>query len=252
MDNNAPSKRVTGRTREVVIALDRGIFFFTKHWLAAFNLFVFAYVGLPFLAPMLMNAGLTGPANMIYTTYSPLCHQLGFRSWYLFGERAAYPRYDDIFKTYSGIDPADFSTPDGFFVAARAFVGNERMGYKVAFCERDVAIYGALLLGGLIYSLPFVRRRLKPLPWWAWLLFGLFPIALDGFSQLFSQYPYNLLPLFSFLPYRESTPLLRTLTGGLFGLANAWLAYPYCEESMQGIVRELGAKLARVDAAREA
>ena len=81
---------------------------------------------------------------------------------------------------------------------------------------------------------------------------GVFPIALDGFSQLFSQYPYNSLPLFSLLPYRESTPLLRTLTGGLFGLANAWLAYPYFEESMQGVYRDLEAKLARVDAAREA
>jgi uncharacterized membrane protein len=238
LDGHKESKRVTGRTREVVIALDRGIFFFTKHWLAAFNLFVLAYVGLPFLAPVLMNAGLTGPAKSLYTIYSPLCHQLGFRSWYLFGERAAYPR--DIFQHYTGLDPNDF-------LAARAFLGNERMGYKVAFCERDVAIYGALLLGGLIYSLPFVRRRLKPLPWWAWLLFGIFPIALDGFSQLFSQYPYNLILFFNFLPYRESTPLLRTLTGGLFGLANAWLAYPYFEESMQGVYRELEAKLARVD-----
>jgi len=238
LDRQKESKRVTGRTRDIVIALDRGIFFFTKHWLAAFNLFVLAYVGLPFVAPVLMNAGLTGPAKAIYTTYSPLCHQLGFRSWYLFGERVAYPR--NIFQQYSGLDPNDF-------LAARAFLGNERMGYKVAFCERDVAIYGAILLGGLIYSLPFVRRRVKPLHWLAWLLIGVFPIALDGFSQLFSQYPYHLIPLFSFLPYRESTPLLRTLTGALFGLANAWLAYPYVEESMQGVYRELEAKLARVD-----
>lgn len=235
--NSGEPKRVTGRTREVVIALDRGIFFFVKHWLPILNLFVLAYVGLPFLAPVFMNAGLTRPATLIYTTYSPLCHQLGFRSWYLFGERAAYPR--DIFQQYSGIDPNDFS-------AARAFWGNEKMGYKVAFCERDVAIYGAILLGGIIYNLPFVRQRLKPLHWLAWLLLGVFPIALDGFSQLFSQYPYNLVPLFSFLPYRESTPLLRTLTGALFGLANVWLAYPYLEESMGDLRRELEVKLARV------
>jgi len=238
--NDLQPKRVTGRTRDIVIALDRGIFFFAKHWLAFFNLFVLAYVGLPFLAPVLMNAGLTGPANIIYTTYSPLCHQLGFRSWYLFGERSAYPR--DIFQQYSGIDPNDF-------FAARAFLGNAQMGYKVAFCERDVAIYGAIFLGGILYSLSFIRRRLKPMHWLAWLLIGVFPIALDGFSQLFSQYPYNLLPLFNFLPYRESTPLLRTLTGGLFGLANMWLAYPYVEESMRDVYRELEAKLAKVDAA---
>src|SRR4029077_6386550 len=117
---------------------------------------VLAYVGVPFLAPVFMNAGLTAPAEIIYTAYSPLCHQLGFRSWYLFGERIAYPR--DIFQQYSGIDPNDF-------LAARAFRGNAQMGYKVAFCERDVAIYGAMLLGGLLYSLPFIRRRLKPMHW---------------------------------------------------------------------------------------
>jgi hypothetical protein len=56
--------------------------------------------------------------------------------------------------------------------------------------------------------------------------------------------------LFSLLPYRESTPFLRTLTGALFGTANAWLALPYLLASMAEIRRELEVKLARVDAAR--
>jgi hypothetical protein len=38
--------------------------------------------------------------------------------------------------------------------------------------------------------------------------------------------------LSSVLPYRESTPLLRVLTGGLFGFTTAWFAFPYMEESM--------------------
>src|SRR3990170_3912801 len=238
--DSVPSKRrVTGQTREVVIALDRKIWAFARHWLLYFNLFVFAYVGLPFLAPVLMRAGLTTPANVVYTVYGGMCHQLGFRSWYLFGERAVYPR--DIFQQYTGIAPDDFW-------AARAFTGNPQMGYKVAFCERDVAIYAAILLGGLIYGLPFVRRRLRPMHLVAWGLIGIAPIALDGFSQLFSNYPYNTLAIFSWLPSRESTPLLRTLTGGLFGLCNAWLAYPYVEESMREVRQELEVKLARVDA----
>jgi len=247
-ENVTDKTRVTGRARDVVIALDRGILVFVKHWLLFFNLFVFVYVGAPFLAPVLMQAGMTGPARVIYTVYSGMCHQLGYRSWYLFGEQAVYPR--NIFQQYSGIDP-DYQEPSGYargFWDSRAFVGNARMGYKVAFCQRDVAIYGAILLGGLIYALPFVRRRLKPLHWVAWMAFGVGPIALDGFSQLFSQYPYDTLFIFSWLPTRESTPLLRTLTGGLFGLANAWLAYPYVEESMRDIWRELEVKLARVDA----
>ncbi|MFO3796131.1 MAG: hypothetical protein ACK8QZ_02455, partial [Anaerolineales bacterium] len=39
--------------------------------------------------------------------------------------------------------------------------------------------------------------------------------------------------LVSFLPYRESTPFLRTLTGFLFGFSTAWLIFPSLEASMQ-------------------
>jgi uncharacterized membrane protein len=63
-----------------------------------------------------------------------------------------------------------------------------------------------------------------------WVLIGMGPIGLDGFSQLFSQMEWQWLA--SILPYRESTPFLRVLTGGLFGFTTAWFAYPYMEESM--------------------
>ena len=239
----APRRQpVTGRTRSVVIGLDRAILALARHWLLALNLFIFVYVGLPFLAPVFMNANLPGPARVIYTMYGGLCHQLGYRSWYMFGQQAAYPR--DIFQQYAGVSSDDL-------MASRAFVGNEVMGYKVAYCERDVAIYGAILLAGLLYLVPAVRQRVKPLPWLGYALIGIVPIAFDGFSQLLSQYPYNTInlygvQLFGWLPYRESSPLLRTLTGGLFGLANAWLAFPYIQQSMSDIRRELETKLARV------
>jgi uncharacterized membrane protein len=243
--------RATGRTRDVVIGLDKVILSLARHWLLFLNLAIFLYVGVPFAAPILMEAGLPGPARVIYGVYGGLCHQLGYRSWYLFGERAAYPR--DIFDSYSGINP-DEIRPDGYPIGltnSRAFVGNERMGWKVATCERDVAIYGALLLGGLVYSLPAVNRRVKPLPWLAYILIGIFPIALDGFSQLFSQLP-DTIPVLSAIPYRESTPLLRTLTGGLFGLANAWLAFPYLRQSAQEMEGDLAGKLARAGVISEA
>lgn len=236
--------RVTGRTRDFVIGLDRAILGLSRHWLAFITTVVFIYVGLPFLAPVFMEAGAPGLARPIYAMYSGLCHQLGYRSWFLFGERAAYPR--DIFEAYSGIDPA---LPESL-LTARAFTGNERMGWKVAYCERDVAIYAAIGVFGLIYALPGVRGKVRPLNWLAYGLIGIAPIALDGFSQLFSQYPYNALSFggfepFAWLPYRESSPALRTLTGALFGLANAWLAFPYLAQSFTEVRRDLEAKFER-------
>ncbi len=159
MENTEPlstKPRATGRTREMVIALDRRILWLARHWVLVFNLFIFTYVGLPFAAPMLMAAGATGPARVIYTVYSGLCHQLGYRSFFLFGEQLTYPR--DIFKQYSGIDPNLIESngyPTGFW-ESRAFVGNAQMGYKVALCERDVAIYGVILLGGLLYAITII------------------------------------------------------------------------------------------------
>ncbi len=226
---------VTGRTRDFIIWLDRQIYAFSVHWLAFFNLLVFIYVGLPFAAPALMKAGLTVPAKAIYTVYSPLCHQFGFRSMFLFGEKPFYEAPE--FKALTGIDPYNLSER----WRAKTFNGNEIMGYKVAYCERDVAIYGGILIAGLIFGLiRLTGIKLKPLHWLAYGVIGIGPIALDGFSQLFSQPPFN------FIPLRESTPLLRTLTGFLFGAVNVWFAYPYVEESFVEISAELNEKLAQV------
>ncbi|MGA9532764.1 MAG: DUF2085 domain-containing protein [Anaerolineales bacterium] len=222
------------------VRLNRWVLSLSRHWLAGLNLLVLLYVGLPFLAPTLMKAGAEQPAGWIYRAYSPLCHQLAFRSWFLFGDQPAYPRALagtslEPFGQVSGISESDL-------YAARAFVGNPEMGYKVALCERDVAIYGGIFLAGLAFAL--VRGRLKPLPIALWVVFGIGPIALDGFSQLFSGIP--IVP-FTWLPLRESTPFLRTLTGGLFGVMNVWMAYPYVEETMAETRALVSAKLKAAD-----
>ena len=111
---------------------------------------------------------------------------------------------------------------------ARNYIGSETIGYKVALCERDVAIYLSILAFGIIFGL--TGRRFKSLHWMLWLLLAIAPIGLDGFSQLFSQFNWSWLA--SILPYRESTPYLRVLTGTLFGFFTAWFAYPNIEESM--------------------
>jgi uncharacterized membrane protein len=75
----------------------------------------------------------------------------------------------------------------------------------------------------------FVRQRARPLPWILFILIGIVPIGLDGFSQLFSQWPFQI------LPFRESTWYLRVITGSLFGFGVAWLVFPLIEETIRGM-----------------
>lgn len=221
------------RRGQTVSRGDRLMHWISRHYLSVVNIFILLYFGLPILAPVLMNAGATLPANVIYTMYKPLCHQFGFRSFFLFGEQAYYPLREagipnvKTFEEVTGFtnldNPAAFSR-----FQARQFTGNETVGYKIALCERDMAIYGGILFFGIAYAI--TGRRIKPLHWMLWVLIGMVPIGLDGFSQLFSQIEWPWLQ--SFLPYRESTPFLRVLTGALFGISTAWFAYPYMEDSM--------------------
>jgi uncharacterized membrane protein len=209
---------------------DKISYWITKHYLAIFNFFLILYIGIPFLAPILKKMGWNKPAEGIYRIYRPLCHQWAFRSFFLFGEQAYYPhaaaKIPDVltFEQVSGI--TDLNDPGR--LQARVFEGNSLLGYKVALCERDIAIWSAMALFGLLYAL--TGRKLPKQHWLIWLLIGLGPIGLDGFSQLLSQIPNTFIQ--TLLPYRESTPFLRSLTGFLFGLTTAWFMFPLIEESM--------------------
>lgn len=203
---------------------DRFNYWLSRKWLSIFNIFILIYVGLPFLAPVLMKEGAEQPATILYKLYGAACHQFAFRSFFLFGEQPYYPRSA---AGVPGVIPYGIATglSEDDIWAARSFVGNVQLGFKVALCERDVAIYIGILMFGILFGI--FNRRFPRLPWYAWILIGLMPIALDGFSQLLSQPPLSL------LPYRESTPLLRVLTGWLFGFATAWFGYPIAEDGMR-------------------
>jgi uncharacterized membrane protein len=231
------SERQAPSSRDWAFRINRAAQFFTRHWVAIFNTLVFLYISLPFFAPALMQLGYPGPANIIYKIYSPLCHQLAYRSWFLFGEQPAYPsslaEIDlESYTSYTGLAENDL-------LSAKNFIGNAVMGYKVALCQRDIAIYGGIFVAGLLFSL--IRKRVKPIPILLWFLIGIVPIALDGGSQLLRFIP------FDFIPVRESTPLLRTITGFLFGIMSVWLAYPYIEESMQETNQAISTKLAKAE-----
>ena len=245
VENSPALDRV--RQRVAWTTADRFTYWFSRHYLAVFNLFVLIYVGLPFLAPVLMIAGAERPARLVYRAYGMVCHQLAYRSFFLFGEQGVYPRaaagVEGILPFTQAAGIGESSSVDDIY-AARNFIGNQSMGYKIALCERDVAIYGAILVFGLLYPLTArltaSGRPWRSLPWYIWLLIGILPIGLDGLSQLLSQPPFN------FLTYRESTPLLRTLTGALFGLTTAWFGYPLVEETMSETRQIMAEKWIRV------
>ena len=225
-----------------ITGADRFSYWLSKHYLAIFNFFLLLYVGVPFMAPVFKKVGWNGPALVVYTIYSPLCHQWAFRSFFLFGEQAFYPHAAAnvpgvlTFEQVSGISDSN----DPSRIQARQFEGTPLLGYKVAFCERDVAIWGAMALYGLLFAA--TGRRLPKLHWMVWVLVGMVPIGLDGFSQLFSQLPIAFIQ--TYLPYRESTPFLRTLTGFLFGFSTAWFMFPLIEETMADTRRLLSKKFA--------
>ena len=268
----------------------------TRYWLHGVIVFWLVFATLPWMAPVLMKLGATGPASAIYRMYTPMCHRFPFRSFFLFGEQAAYPlaaAETELvpFEAYAGQSripyemragllprppfgvrtlpefavaytqrvegapggvaavpieiPPDLTphTPEEAVNFARVqltssiFIGNEAMGYKTAVCERDLSIYAGLGLAALIYAIPAVRRKLRPLPIWLYFFIGVVPIGIDGFSQLLSYAP------FSLWPTRETTPAFRVLTGFLFGLATGWLGYPNVGLSMRDTRRVIEAKL---------
>lgn len=212
--------------------VDRVAFWLSRHYMSLINFLLVIFVGLAFSPPFFMKAGMIDQAKTIYTIYSPLCHQLVFRSWFLLGEQAYYPRTlahipgVKSIETILNIEP-EGEESDYFILVSRDFLGDDVVGYKTALCQRDIAIYMGILGAGLIFSLR--GKRDKPIKWMLWLLVGVVPIAIDGFSQ----FPSLISGLPNWLPVRESTPILRVITGGLFGITTGWYLFPVMEESMK-------------------
>jgi uncharacterized membrane protein len=216
----------------VVDAINRLAAGIGRHWLAIFNTVAFVFFALPFLAPVLMNAGATGPATLIYRIYGPACHQLPDRSVFLYG--------DQHFYTVEELEAAG-AIPPGLNALQRQALrwrGSLEEGWKIALCQRDLAIYGSVVLAGLVFGAarPALRKRVPEngrwpkMPVWLYVLF-LLPIAIDGFTQLFGL--------------RTSVPELRFFTGALMGAATVWFAYPYVEEAMRDVVTNAPASQAR-------
>lgn len=238
-----------------------------RNWLGIATVIIGVYVTLPWVAPTLMRLGLRGPAEVLYTVYSPFCHQFAFRSFFVYGEQTFYPREisgasPTGFETYAPQSP-EFITAYNFWYAryhngalpaevtdddlrefspwlqfgSRDFRGDDVMGYKTTLCARDITIYSAIFVGALLFRR--VRHKLRPVPILLYAFLGLGPIAVDGFSQMLGYPPFNL------WPPRETLPIFRVVTGGIFGLMNVWLGFPYLEMSFRETREQIEAKLRR-------
>ncbi len=250
---------MTKLVKQAAFRVKRLLLVVARNWLRILLSLLFVYSSLPWVAPSLAKLGLAGAADLIYTLYSPFCHQFAFRSVFVFGEQAFYPRAEagsdylpfEEFAAHSDAFQRQFSHWSAFYygnaaagtaealqefsvaqqIAARHFIGDETFGYKTSLCARDLAIYTMLFAGGLIYSR--YRWRIRPLPIWLYVFVGLGPVGIDGLSQLLSY------PPFEFWQVRETAPIFRIITGGLFGLMSAWLGFPYFERSMQDLIESL-------------
>lgn len=248
-----------------------------ENWWVVLVLILAIYSGLPIAAPALMKAGATGTSNAIYSVYGYMCHQFSFRSVFLFGEQTAYPRAEtgitnietfeerapqseEFVAQYTERRKNELRDQDNPELAAayvfnpdelkkwtpalqqtaRSFRGDEEMGYKIALCQRDIAIYVTMTFTGILYGL--FRKRIRPVPLWLYALLGIGPIALDGFSQLLGYPPFEL------WDPRETTPTFRIMTGALFGFMNVWLAFPYINASMQENANRVKAFVRQVEA----
>jgi uncharacterized membrane protein len=169
--------------------------FMFKRWLFVGNSIAWTFALMPLLAPVLLAAGLVALAEPIYSAYSLFCHQWPHRSFFLLGPQA----------TYTLTELAAWTSEP----ATLAYLGSPTSGYKLAFCERDLAIYVSIAAAGTLYAMHRARVKVLSIKAYAWLLV---PIALDGFTQLFG--------------WRESTPLLRLFTGICFGAGTVWFIYP--------------------------
>ena len=213
--------------RSLAETLNRGVYWLARHWMGVVNGLILLYVGGTFLAPVLYKLGIPALGRALHVFYGPFCHQYPFRSWFLFGPQAARPLQEAV--------------PLQAMNELRHVVGNPEIGYKTAFCQRDVAIYGMMGLAGVAYKPLSKRVKVPPLPFWLFFLFGIMPMMLDGGIQWISYAVWQFIPGILAQPF-ETIPLMRTLTGALFGLGVIAVIYPYMDAYFQEVRETLEAK----------
>ena len=232
-----------------LIFMKRIVLGIARHWLLILNVALGIWVALPWLAPVFMHWGWRTAAGAIYTFYAFQCHQLPERSFFLFGPKLMY--------SLSEIQSVWQITANPFVL--RQWIGNVDMGWKVAWSDRMVSMYGMLFLSSLGFGL--LRKRLKPLPLRVFVLL-LLPMAIDGTTHAISDLAgigqgfrdtnvwlqvltNNAFPITFYQgdALGSFNSWMRLITGILFGIALVGFAYPYLNDSFADIARRAEATL---------
>ena len=256
-------KSAGGKAAKLALTVDRFALELARHWLLYVNVLLGIFVLAPFAAPALMAIGATAPADAIYLFYGFVCHQLPQRSLFLFGHKASY----SLAEISRAWQYDDFST-------LRAFIGNEAMGWKVAWSDRMISMYGSLWIGGLLFALLRYRNPMRSrgvlLSPPVWLFVGILPMGLDGFSHMIN----DIVAGFSGTGFRDTNAwlqfltgnifpakfyagdalgsfnnLARLVTGALFGLTTVLFLYPFVETAMRDMEHQARIRLASPRAA---
>lgn len=232
-------------------------YFVNRYWFVWFSLGFGLFVGLPFLAPVLMEAELSKAANLIYTIYSFLCHQMPQRSFFMFGGKTMYSLSEIQTSWQNTVNP----------MVLRRFIGNPEMGWKVAWSDRMVSMYASTLFAAWIWY-PF-RKKLSNFPFWGFVLL-LMPMGIDGFSHMISDFAGigqgfrdTNLWLAELTNYQFSAGFysgdalgsfnswMRFLSGLFFGIGVVLYGFPYLDEIFEDNLARIGAKQENLALLRE-
>lgn len=155
--------------------------------------------GAIFLVPFLASQG--SDVSILYPAFEPTCHQLTSRSLCLWKSSAG-----------GSLSIGDcFASEDLSYSHDTVVQRPDGTGYKFPVCSRDVAIYLAMLIG--LLALPFVRKiEMEDWPNKWIIVAAAVPIAIDGTTQL--------------VGLRESSNLLRVITGAIIGVALSFYLLP--------------------------
>lgn len=196
-----------------------------RNWLLIFNFGFAIFFGLPWLAPVFMLWGWENAAQFIYLIYKPLCHQLPQRSYFLFGQKTMYT-IDEIAKVWPNSEN---------FFELRRFIGNPEMGWKVAWSDRMISMYGGILIGSMMISM--FRKRLRSLSFW-WIPVVIFPMGIDGVTHAISD-------VFGFKDgFRYHNAWLGSLTNNIFNsnfyIGNAIGSFNWWMRLISGLIFGIG------------